>query len=127
MITLLTNTFPIAQLLLSLSLPEITAVVLVMALILAMTLVLAAAVLARKQQNLTLTSNANPMTETTAYRLAMPFTHRPAASTSMYAQPTRPWVGRSSRKGSWFTLAAVLPLNLQKLTMAGKINHGRHR
>ncbi|WP_445946734.1 hypothetical protein [Shewanella sp.] len=35
MITLLANTFPIAQSLLSLSLPEITAVVLVMALILA--------------------------------------------------------------------------------------------
>jgi hypothetical protein len=30
---------------------------------------------------------------------------------------------RSSRKGSWFTLAAaVLPLNIQKLTIAGTDN-----
>jgi hypothetical protein len=39
------------------------------------------------------------------------------------SRPTRPWVGRPSRKGSWFTLAAaVLPLNTQNLTIAGTDN-----
>lgn len=74
-------------------------------------------------QKLTIAGTDNPvasyLAETPANRFAMTFTHRHAASTSMYAQPTRPWVGRSSRKGSWFTLAAtVLPLNIQKLTMS---------
>jgi hypothetical protein len=38
------------------------------------------------------------------------------------SRTSRPWDGRSSRKGSWFTLAApVLPLNFQKLTMVGPL------
>jgi hypothetical protein len=143
MITLLLAPLPIA-----LSLPEVTAVVLAMALVLlialAMALILAAAVLAlvvamagtvntvsssaRKQQNLIKPSAANCVIETPAFRLAMPHflnkkSRRHAVSPSLDARTSRPWDGRSTRKGSWFTLAAaVLPLNIQKLTMAGTIN-----
>jgi hypothetical protein len=152
MITLLANTFPIALSLAAPSLPEVPSVVLLitlaMALVLAMAAVLALAwapthlahslihtlvatvdsASAREQQNLIKPSAANPVIETTAYRLAMPFTHRHAASPSLtldlnQSRPTRQWVGRSSRKGSWFTLIApVLPLNTQNLTLVGSVN-----
>jgi hypothetical protein len=142
MITLLLAPLPIVLSLFNPSLPELVALALVLLIALAMALILVitlamALVLAmagtvnstvnitsaRKQQNLIKPSVANRVIETSAFRLAMPSTRRHAASTSMYAQPTRPWVGRSSRKGSWFTLAAaVWPLNLQKLRMADAVN-----
>jgi hypothetical protein len=103
---------------------------------------------ARKQQYLTLTSNVNRVPETPAYRLAMPlniqkdnpvasylaetpanrlampFTHRHAASPSLDARTSRPWDGRSSRKGSWFTLAAaVLPCIEQNSTAPDSLNY----
>jgi hypothetical protein len=119
MITLLANKFPIAQSLLSPSLPEVPSVVLAIALVLLITLAMALVVAIAG----TLKSAVSYLAEAPANRLAMSFIHRHAASTSMYAQPTRPWVGRSSRKGSWFTLAApVLPLNIQKLTVACTVN-----
>jgi hypothetical protein len=129
MITLLSAPLPQAHSLFSPSLPEVATLALILApaALLALVVAIAGTVntmssSARKQQDLTLTSNANRVTETSAYRLAMPFTHRHAASTSMYAQPTRPWVGRSSRKGSWFTLAtSVLALNTQDLTLVGRV------
>jgi hypothetical protein len=130
MITLLANTFPIALSLAAPSLPEIVTLALVLApaALLALVVAMAGTVnsvssSARKPQNITLTSNANPMTETSAYRLAMPFTRRHAASLSLDARTSRPWDGRSSRKGSWFTLiAAESPLNIQKLTLVGTVN-----
>ncbi|CAM4052763.1 hypothetical protein SHDE107825_01495 [Shewanella denitrificans] len=133
MITLLSAPLPQAYSLLSASLPEVAALAFVLAITLAMALVLAALVVAmagtvnsasaRKLQNLTKPSLANRVIETPANRLAMPFTHRHAASTSMYARTSRPWDGRSSRKGSWFTLAAaVSPLNIQTLSMPGTVN-----
>jgi hypothetical protein len=130
MITLLANTFPIAQSLFSPSLPELVALALVLLIALAMALILAMAGTvntvsssARKQQNLTKPSLANRVIETPAYRLAMPLTRRHAASPSLDARTSRPWDGRSSRKGSWFTiLAPVLPLNFKNLTMADTVN-----
>ncbi|WP_445947297.1 hypothetical protein [Shewanella sp.] len=124
MITQLLAPLPQAYSFLSPSLPEITVLAFVLLITLAMALVLAMAGTvnsvsssARKQQDLTLTSKVNRVTETPAYRLTMAFTRRHAASTSLYARTSHPWDGRSSRKGSWFTLLApVLPSNTQKLT-----------
>jgi hypothetical protein len=77
---------------------------------------------------------SNHVTETPAYRLAMPFNLRHAASTSMtldlnQSRTSRPWVGRSSRKGSWFTLAtSVLAFGVieqsNNLTMRGSVKKG---
>jgi hypothetical protein len=143
MITLLSAPLPQAYSLFSPSLPEVAA----LALELLITTVLALtwarthlahclkhiqvatenSALAPKPQSLTLTSNVNPMAETPAYRLAMAFTHRHAASPSLtldlnQSRTSRPWVGRSSRKGSWFTLAtSVLALNTQDLTLVGRV------
>jgi hypothetical protein len=137
MITLLANTFPIAQSLFSPSLPELVALALVLLIALAMALILAMAgtvncASARKQQNLIKPSAANPVIEAPAYRLAMPhFLHKKSRRHAAlllkqigpYSSLRHPWVGRSSRKGSWFTLIApVLPLNLQKITMVDTVN-----
>jgi hypothetical protein len=137
MITLLANTFPIAQSLFSPSLPELVALALVLLIALAMALILAMAgtvncASARKQQNLIKPSAANPVIEAPAYRLAMPhFLHKKSRRHAAlllkqigpYSSLRHPWVGRSSRKGSWFTSAApVLPLNNQKLTVACTVN-----
>jgi hypothetical protein len=114
MITLLSAPLPQAYSLLSPSLPEVAALAFVLAAALLALLVAIAG---------TVNTVIGYLAETPAYRLAMAFTHRHAASPSLDARTSRPWDGRSSRKGSWFTLAtSVLPLNIQKLTMAGTVN-----
>jgi hypothetical protein len=135
MITLLANTFPIALSLFSSSLPEVVTLTLVFLLAMALVLVITLAMALVLAKSGTVNSVVSYLAEAPANRLAMSFTHRHAASPSVtldlnQSRPTRPWVGRSSRKGSWFTLAApVLPLNIQKLTMIGTVNfkHGWHR
>jgi hypothetical protein len=143
MITLLSAPLPQAYSLLSPSLPEVAALALILApaALLALLVAMAGTVntmssSAPKPQGLTLTSNVNPMAETPAYRLAMAhFLHKksrrhaalllkqigPCSSLRHPMIHTRSrW---PSRKGSWFTLAAPeLPLNIQKLTMAGTVN-----
>jgi hypothetical protein len=140
MITLLSAPLPQAYSLLSPSLPEVAALAFVLLITLVMALVVAMAGTvntvsssARKQQDLTLTSNANRVTETPAYRLAMAHflhkkSHRHAAlllkQIGPYSSHRHPMIHTRSRwpshKGAWFTLAAPeLPLKNQKLTMTG--------
>jgi hypothetical protein len=139
MITLLLAPLPIVLSLFNPSLPELVALALVLLITLAMALVLAMAGTvntesssARKQQSLIKPSVANRVIETSAFRLAMPhFLHKKSRRHAAlllkqigpYSSLRHPWVGRSSRKGSWFTLIApVLPLNLQKITMVDTVN-----
>jgi hypothetical protein len=143
MITLLSAPLPQAYSLLSPSLPEVATFALISApaALLALVLAIAGTVntvssSARKQQNLTKPSLANRVIETPAYRLAMAHflhkkSHRHAAlllkQIGPYSSLRHPMIHTrsrwSSRKGSWFTLAAaVLPLNIQKLTTAGTFN-----
>jgi hypothetical protein len=121
MITLLSAPLPQAYSLLSPSLSEVVALALILAPVALLALVVAAAVLAMAG---TVNTAVKYLAVTSAYRLAMPLTHRHAASPSLDARTSRPWDGRSSRKGSWFTLVtSVLLLNFQDLTLVGSVNY----